>query len=135
MIVISCSIASGTALGDRRRTALGGGRRRPDTLCLPGSRCSLHSGIQKYLAATVHALDRNYRSCPDIVLAAKRLIRHNRIRFDKDYRPALAEPGELVRDRALSAPCGEWDARSAGTRESAGAEFDQVLEQAKANAT
>ena len=32
---------------------------------------------KKYLAATVHVLDRNYRSCPDIVLAAKRLIRHN----------------------------------------------------------
>jgi superfamily I DNA/RNA helicase len=46
---------------------------------------------KKYLAATVHVLDRNYRSCPNIVLAAKRLIRHNRIRSDKDYQPALAE--------------------------------------------
>jgi DNA helicase II / ATP-dependent DNA helicase PcrA len=37
------------------------------------------------------------------VLAAKRLIRHNRIRFDKDYQPALAEPGELV-IRGYSSP-------------------------------
>jgi superfamily I DNA/RNA helicase len=66
---------------------------------------------KKYLAATVHVLDRNYRSCPDIVLAAKRLIRHNRIRFDKDYQPALAEPGELV-IRGYSSP--EVEARQVG---------------------
>ena len=66
---------------------------------------------KKYLAATVHALDRNYRSCPDIVLAAKRLIRHNRLRFDKDYQPALAEPGELV-IRGYSSP--EVEARQVG---------------------
>jgi DNA helicase-2/ATP-dependent DNA helicase PcrA len=58
---------------------------------------------KKYLAATVHALDRNYRSCSNIVLAAKRLIRHNRTRFDKDYHPALAEPGQLV-IRGYSSP-------------------------------
>jgi ATP-dependent DNA helicase UvrD/PcrA len=66
---------------------------------------------KKYLAATVHVLDRNYRSCPDIVLAAKRLIRHNRIRSDKDYQPALAEPGELV-IRGYSSP--EVEARQVG---------------------
>jgi DNA helicase-2/ATP-dependent DNA helicase PcrA len=32
---------------------------------------------KKFPAAAIHALDRNYRSCPDIVLAAKRLIRHD----------------------------------------------------------
>jgi hypothetical protein len=63
---------------------------------------------KKYLAATVHALDRNYRSCTDIVLA---LIRHNGIRFDKDYQPALAEPGELV-IRGYSSP--EVEARQVG---------------------
>jgi superfamily I DNA/RNA helicase len=44
----------------------------------------------------VHLLDRNYRSAPDIVLAAKRLIRGNRRRVDKDYQPTSVEPGELV---------------------------------------
>ena len=66
---------------------------------------------KKFPAADIHALDRNYRSCPDIVLAAKRLIRHNRIRFDKDYQPALAEPGELV-IRGYSSP--EVEARQVG---------------------
>ena len=61
--------------------------------------------------ADVHALDRNYRSCSDIVLAAKRLIRHNRLRFDKDYQPALTEPGELV-IRGYSSP--EVEARQVG---------------------
>jgi DNA helicase II / ATP-dependent DNA helicase PcrA len=51
---------------------------------------------KKYANATVHALDRNYRSSPDIVLAAKRLIRQNRARIDKDYQPTLVEPGELI---------------------------------------
>ena len=46
--------------------------------------------------AEIHVLDRNYRSCPEIVLAAKRLIRRNRTRIDKDYRPVITEPGELV---------------------------------------
>jgi DNA helicase II / ATP-dependent DNA helicase PcrA len=50
----------------------------------------------KYPDAVVHALDRNYRSAFDIVLAAKRLIRQNRTRVDKDYQPTLVEPGELV---------------------------------------
>jgi DNA helicase II / ATP-dependent DNA helicase PcrA len=51
---------------------------------------------KKYPKATVYTLDRNYRSSPDIVLAAKRLIRRNRSRVDKDYQPTLAEPGELI---------------------------------------
>jgi DNA helicase-2/ATP-dependent DNA helicase PcrA len=51
---------------------------------------------KKYPSAVVHALNRNYRSCPNIVSAAKRLIRHNRTRYDKDYQPTLTEPGEMV---------------------------------------
>ena len=66
---------------------------------------------KKFPAADIHALDRNYRSCPDIVLAAKRLIRHNRLRFDKDYQPTLTEPGELV-IRGYSSP--EIEARQVG---------------------
>ena len=42
---------------------------------------------KKYPGAETHVLDRNYRSSPEIVLAAKRLIRHNRRRIDKDYQP------------------------------------------------
>ena len=49
-----------------------------------------------YPASATHVLDRNYRSSPDIVLAAKRLIRRNRTRIDKDYQPVITEPGELV---------------------------------------
>ena len=41
-------------------------------------------------------LDRNYRSSSEVVLAAKRLIRFNRARIDKDYQPVVAVPGELV---------------------------------------
>jgi DNA helicase II / ATP-dependent DNA helicase PcrA len=66
---------------------------------------------KKFPTADIHALDRNYRSCPDIVLAAKRLIRHNRLRFDKDYQPTLTEPGELV-IRGYSSP--EIEARQVG---------------------
>jgi len=58
---------------------------------------------KNYPHADVHALDRNYRSSPEIVMAAKRLIRQNRNRFDKDYQPTLAEPGELV-IRGYSSP-------------------------------
>jgi DNA helicase-2/ATP-dependent DNA helicase PcrA len=46
--------------------------------------------------ARTHALDRNYRSSGEIVFAAKRLIRHNRRRVDKDYQPTLTEPGNVV---------------------------------------
>jgi DNA helicase II / ATP-dependent DNA helicase PcrA len=58
---------------------------------------------KKYPDAKVHLLDRNYRSAPDIVLAAKRLIRGNRRRVDKDYQPTSVEPGELV-IRGYSSP-------------------------------
>jgi DNA helicase-2/ATP-dependent DNA helicase PcrA len=46
--------------------------------------------------AQAHVLDRNYRSSPEIVLAAKRLIRHNKKRVDKDYQPTVTEPGDVV---------------------------------------
>jgi DNA helicase II / ATP-dependent DNA helicase PcrA len=36
-------------------------------------------------------------------LAANRLIRHNRLRFDKDYQPTLTNHGELV-IRGYSSP-------------------------------
>jgi DNA helicase II / ATP-dependent DNA helicase PcrA len=51
---------------------------------------------KKYPGATVHTLGRNYRSSLDLVLAAKRLIRQNRTRLDKDYQATLVEPGELT---------------------------------------
>jgi len=57
----------------------------------------------KYPAAKVHVLDRNYRASPDLVMAAKRLIRHNRRRLDKDYQPTLVERGEVV-IRGYSSP-------------------------------
>jgi DNA helicase-2/ATP-dependent DNA helicase PcrA len=51
---------------------------------------------KRYPAATTHVLDRNYRSAPEIVRAAKRLVRHNRARIDKNYQPVVGPPGELV---------------------------------------
>lgn len=57
----------------------------------------------RYPAAITHVLDRNYRSSPEIVLSAKRLIRHNRSRIDKDYQPVVSVPGELV-IRGYSSP-------------------------------
>ena len=51
--------------------------------------------------AQIHVLDRNYRSCPEIVLAAKRLIRRNRIRIDKDY-PADYHRTRRSRDQRVS---------------------------------
>ena len=51
---------------------------------------------QKYRGAQVHVLDRNYRSATQIVAAAKRLIANNRARRDKDYRPVVADAGEIV---------------------------------------
>ena len=50
----------------------------------------------RYPAAATHVLDRNYRSSPEIVWAAKRLIRCNRTRIDKNYQPVVVMPGELV---------------------------------------
>jgi DNA helicase II / ATP-dependent DNA helicase PcrA len=66
---------------------------------------------KKYPAAIVHTLNRNYRSCRDIAFAAKRLIRHNRTRHDKNYQPTLTEPGEMV-IRGYSSP--EIEARQIG---------------------
>lgn len=57
----------------------------------------------KYKGAAVHTLTRNYRSSPEIVAAAKRLIRNNMARCDKDYAPAVSEPGEIV-IRGYSSP-------------------------------
>src|SRR6516164_1885766 len=53
--------------------------------------------------ARIHTLEVNYRAGAAIVDAAKALIRHNRTRIDKDYRPALTEPGEIV-IRGYSSP-------------------------------
>lgn len=50
----------------------------------------------KYPGAQIHVLDRNYRSAPEIVQAAKRLIRHNRARCDKNYQPVVTANGEIV---------------------------------------
>jgi len=58
---------------------------------------------KKYPDAIVHVLNQNYRSAPDLVLAAKQLIRRNRTRVDKDYHPTLVESGELV-IRGYSSP-------------------------------
>ncbi len=53
--------------------------------------------------AVLHLLDRNYRSTPEIVAGAKRLIAKNRDRFAKDYGPALESAG-AVAIRGYSAP-------------------------------
>jgi DNA helicase II / ATP-dependent DNA helicase PcrA len=50
----------------------------------------------RHPGAVTHVLDRNYRSALEIVHAAKRLIRHNRARVDKDYLPAVTAAGEIV---------------------------------------
>ena len=51
---------------------------------------------RKHPRALVHVLDRNYRSAPQIVAAAKRLIANNRARRDKNYQPVVAATGEIV---------------------------------------
>jgi DNA helicase-2/ATP-dependent DNA helicase PcrA len=51
---------------------------------------------RKHPRAEVHVLDRNYRSAPQIVAAAKRLIANNRARREKDYQPVIAGTGEIV---------------------------------------
>ena len=51
---------------------------------------------QKYRAAQVHVLDRNYRSAQSIVEAAKRLIAHSRARRHKDYQSTTVELGEIA---------------------------------------
>ena len=51
---------------------------------------------RKYHEVQVHVVDRNYRSATRIVAAANRLIAHNRMRCQKDCKPATVEAGELV---------------------------------------
>jgi DNA helicase-2/ATP-dependent DNA helicase PcrA len=51
---------------------------------------------RKYARAQVHLLDRNYRSAARIVGAARRLIANNRTRCNKDNRPVVDDPGEIV---------------------------------------
>jgi ATP-dependent DNA helicase UvrD/PcrA len=51
---------------------------------------------RKYSGAQVHVLDRNYRSAPQIVAAAQRLIANNRARRRKDTKAVAAEAGEIV---------------------------------------
>jgi DNA helicase II / ATP-dependent DNA helicase PcrA len=50
----------------------------------------------KYRDVAVHVIDRNYRSAPQIVAAARNLIAHNRARRHKDLQPVTAETGEIV---------------------------------------
>ena len=65
----------------------------------------------KYPGAQIHVLNRNYRSAPEIVEAAKRVIRHNEARCDKDYLPAVSESGEIA-IRGYAAP--DIEARQVG---------------------
>src|SRR5262245_23248984 len=51
---------------------------------------------KRYSGAVTHLLDHNYRSAPEIVHAAKRLIGRNRARMVKDCRPVVSTPGEIV---------------------------------------
>jgi ATP-dependent DNA helicase UvrD/PcrA len=51
---------------------------------------------RKHRGASVHVLDRNYRSGAQIVAAAKRLIANNLARRDKDYKPVIDAAGEIV---------------------------------------
>jgi DNA helicase II / ATP-dependent DNA helicase PcrA len=51
---------------------------------------------RKYRGVHVHVIDRNYRSAPQLVAAARRLIVHNRARRDKVVKPVTADPGEIV---------------------------------------
>lgn len=58
----------------------------------------------RHPGAVTHVLDRNYRSAPEIVEAAKRLIRHNRARVHKDYQPVPATvAGEQSKTPAMTA--------------------------------
>ena len=51
---------------------------------------------RRHANAMVHVLDRNYRSASELVWAARRLIRNNKARVDKDYAPVIDTPGEIV---------------------------------------
>lgn len=59
---------------------------------------------RRHREAVLHLLDRNYRSTPEIVAGAKRLIARNRDRFAKDYGPALDGTGGTVAIRGYSTP-------------------------------
>ena len=50
----------------------------------------------RHSGAVIHMLNRNYRSAPEIVHAAKRLIARNRTRMVKDCQPVVSAPGEIV---------------------------------------
>lgn len=50
----------------------------------------------RYRDVQVHVIDRNYRSAPQIVAAAKRLIGHNRARCEKDSKSVTEDAGEMV---------------------------------------
>lgn len=61
-----------------------------------GARPEIMLGFEKdYPAARRYLLDINYRSKPDIVSAAGRLIAHNRHRFDKKIRAARSGSGSV----------------------------------------
>jgi DNA helicase-2/ATP-dependent DNA helicase PcrA len=51
---------------------------------------------RKYRDVEVHLLARNYRSAPQIVEAANRLIAHNRVRSPKASTPVTAQAGEIA---------------------------------------
>jgi DNA helicase-2/ATP-dependent DNA helicase PcrA len=51
---------------------------------------------QKYPRAQVSVLRSNYRSAPQIIAVAKRLIANNRTRRHKDYQPVITDAGEVV---------------------------------------
>ena len=64
---------------------------------------------RRHADAVLHLLDRNYRSTPEIVAGAKRLIAKNRDRFTKDYGPAADADGSggSVAIRGYSTPDAE----------------------------
>jgi DNA helicase-2/ATP-dependent DNA helicase PcrA len=50
----------------------------------------------RHRGAQIHGLKANYRSSPEIVAAAARLIRHNRKRMPKHHEATVGEAGEVV---------------------------------------
>jgi DNA helicase-2/ATP-dependent DNA helicase PcrA len=77
----------------------------------------LHAFERTYPGGTVLAVGRNYRSTPQIVTTAARLIAHNRARRPKPLaavRPAgpvptvLTWPDDRAEAEGLAAACGEW---------------------------
>jgi DNA helicase-2/ATP-dependent DNA helicase PcrA len=50
----------------------------------------------RHKGAQIHGLKANYRSSPEIVAAAARLIRHNRQRMPKHHEATVEEAGEVV---------------------------------------